>query len=217
MRKALTMGELLVTMAVIGTIATLVLPGFLKDYHNKLYVTRLKKVYETLEHAVNQACVDYSVSSFKNTPYVKNGSNPTTGKLYEQEFINKYFKMSGNQTTMPFASEYRAIGSSSKQGYGIATTGHGWGKLASGEAVSFYCNDSLDTTFCVFRVDVNSTDGPNIGGRDIFTMYIDRTTNEIYDNFPDGSEDGPDCRTTFDVQGNGCFGRLLKDNWEMKY
>ena len=33
MKKALTIGELLITMAIIGTIATLVLPGFLKDYH----------------------------------------------------------------------------------------------------------------------------------------------------------------------------------------
>ena len=38
MKKALTIGELLITMAIIGTIATLVLPGFLKDYHKKLYV-----------------------------------------------------------------------------------------------------------------------------------------------------------------------------------
>ena len=46
MRKALTVGELLITMAIIGVIAMLVLPGFLKDYHNRLYTTRLNKSYE---------------------------------------------------------------------------------------------------------------------------------------------------------------------------
>ena len=55
MKKALTIGELLITMAIIGTIATLVLPGFLKDYHKKLYTARLKKTVEMLENAVNQA------------------------------------------------------------------------------------------------------------------------------------------------------------------
>ena len=44
MKKALTIGELLITMAIIGTIATLVLPGFLKGYHKKLYVTRLMRI-----------------------------------------------------------------------------------------------------------------------------------------------------------------------------
>ena len=53
MKKALTIGELLVTMAIIGVIAVLVLPSFLKDYHNKLYVMRLKKVYEMVEIAIN--------------------------------------------------------------------------------------------------------------------------------------------------------------------
>lgn len=211
MKKALTMGELLVTMAIIGTIATLILPGFLKDYHSKLYVTRLKKVYETLDHAINQACTDYRVSSFQYTPYVKTGTNPVTGKLYHQDFIDKYFKMSGNQINRPFSPTYNSVISSTKENLTVSQTGHGWGKLASGEAISLFCSSAVN--YCVFRVDVNSTDGPNTGGRDFFALYINKTTNEIYEiNF-----NGVNCRTSFDSQGNGCFGRLLQDNWEMRY
>ena len=55
MRKALTVGELLITMAIIGVIAMLVLPGFLKDYHNRLYTTRLKKSYEQISDALERA------------------------------------------------------------------------------------------------------------------------------------------------------------------
>ena len=46
MRKGLTIGELLVTMAIIGVIAALVIPGFLKDYHKnyiQLNCTRVMK------------------------------------------------------------------------------------------------------------------------------------------------------------------------------
>lgn len=43
MRKALTVGELLVAMTIIGVIAVLVIPGFLTDYHKKIYTTRLKE------------------------------------------------------------------------------------------------------------------------------------------------------------------------------
>ena len=69
MRKALTIGELLVTMTIIGVIAALVLPGFLKDYHKRIYTTKLKKTYEILDNAINQACTDNNVSYFYQTPY----------------------------------------------------------------------------------------------------------------------------------------------------
>ena len=87
MKKALTIGELLITMAIIGTIATLVLPGFLKDYHKKIYVARLKKSVELIENAINQACIDNNVSYFYQTPYA--ASNDKTSA---QAFIDKYFK-----------------------------------------------------------------------------------------------------------------------------
>ena len=72
MRKALTIGELLITMAIIGVIAMLVLPGFLKDYHNRLYTTRLKKSYEQISDALERASIDSNVSYFGQTRYVTN-------------------------------------------------------------------------------------------------------------------------------------------------
>ena len=62
MKKALTIGELLITMAIIGVIATLVLPGFMKDYHKKLYVTKFKKVIETIENYSTM----YIIEEFSN-------------------------------------------------------------------------------------------------------------------------------------------------------
>lgn len=84
MRKALTVGELLITMAIIGVIAMLVLPGFLKDYHNRLYTTRLKKSYEQISDALERASIDSNVSYFAQTKYITN----------TQEFLQNYFKVS---------------------------------------------------------------------------------------------------------------------------
>ena len=203
MKKALTIGELLVTMAILGVIATLVLPGFLRDYHKKVYVTRLKKVTESLENAINQACSDNNVSYFSQTIYSKpsNGSN-------QQAFIDKYFKkvtIGNNQK--PFSDKYYSISGAS--GTASLVAEHGYAKLASGEAVSMFCGKNV--SYCVFRVDVNSTDGPNIGGRDMFMISIDKATNKLYE-----SSTGSDTCTT-NVLGQGCFGKLLENNWEMTY
>lgn len=201
MKKALTIGELLITMAIIGTIATLVLPGFLKDYHKTLYTTKLKKTVETLENAVNQACVDNNVSYFSQTPYVQ------AGGTQQQAFIDKYFKKASGVNSNPFATQYAILNTGEKKAISLAAT-HGWAKLDSGEAISFYCANGY--SYCVFRVDINSTDGPNVGGRDYFALFIEKNNNKIYDNY-EASECGEN------KSGYGCYARLLQDNWEMKY
>ena len=203
MKKALTIGELLITMAIIGVIATLVLPGFLKDYHKKIYIARLKKVVESVENAVNQACIDNNVSYFYQTSY----SQSSDGSK-QQAFIDKYFKkVTVGNNQKPFSDKYSSISGVSSAANLAAE--HGYGKLASGEAVSMFCGGSV--SYCIFRVDVNSTDGPNIGGRDMFMIGINKNTNEIYE----AHSNLTDC--TIDPLGKGCFGMLLRDNWEMTY
>jgi type II secretory pathway pseudopilin PulG len=203
MKKALTIGELLVTMAIIGIVATLVLPGVMKDYQKKLFTTKLKKSIELIDNAVNQACIDNGVSYFYQTPYVA-GSQTTS-----QKFIDTYFKKASNTSTYPFASKYKDISTQTEKSIGLGAS-HGYAKLAGGEALSFYCDPTTTTTFCVFRIDVNSTDAPNVGGRDFFMVYLDRKTNMIYDN-----DTSDKCGT--DLYGTGCYAKLIENNWDVTY
>ena len=202
MKKALTIGELLITMGIIGVIAMLTLPGFIQDYHKRVYTTRLKKSVEMIENAVNQACVDNNVSYFYQTPYV----NTADGGKHQQEFIDKYFKKAGGRNRNPFSEKYQILETGKLANNGLSSS-HGWAKLAGGEALSFWCASG---DYCLFRVDVNSTDGPNIGGRDYFAIYLKTKTNEVYDRY---SKD--QCGKNED--GYGCFAKLLEDNWEMNY
>ncbi|MBE7713303.1 MAG: type II secretion system protein [Cyanobacteria bacterium SIG26] len=218
MKKALTMAELLVTMTIIGAIAVLVLPGFLKDYHNQLYVTKLKKVYEMFDNAVNQACLDHNVSKFKYTPYRYQGTNSETEKSYYQEFLEKYFKTSNNGDENPFAAiRYKKIGVTSSTGSLLSLGSYAKVRLADGAIVAFMCS-ATTLSYCRLIVDVNGADGPNIGGRDLFSMYVNVETNEIYDHQAANNYCGNGSGTPkFALQGNGCFGRILKDNWKMNY
>jgi len=201
MRKALTIGELLITMTIIGVIAALVLPGIIQDYHKKVYTSKLKKTIETIEGAVHQACLDNNVSYFYQTPYaqfVMGGGN-------QQAFIDKYFPISANVNANPFASSYRYIsgGDAGKP----SALNSGYAKLTSGQAISFFCKSDRR---CIFRIDLNSTEGPNIVGRDLFSVRIDEKTNKLYDE-----ESSDKCGTK--SQGEGCLNKLLEDNWTMNY
>lgn len=201
MRKALTVGELLVAMTIIGVIAMLVLPGFLKDYHKKLYTTRLKKVYEMLSEAVERSCVDSNVSYFQQTIYSQ------SSKDSQQAFLNKYFKKASSNTTFPFASQYGIINSGATGGSGIEANA-AYAKLAGGEAIAIACDYNIAE--CVVTVDINSLDGPNIGGRDFFRFRIDSKNNTIMSHSGVG-----ECGN--DQYGHGCLNRLIEDNWVMKY
>lgn len=217
MRKALTIGELLVTVAIIGIIATLVLPGFLEDYHKKLYATGLKKAYEMLTNAVNQACTDSNVSYFYQTMYVRPEINPATNKSYQQEFVNKYFKTVKFSGTSPFANSYKAIQSNENTLIAIVRNS-GIAKLAGGEAIYFVC-DNADP-YCAFLVDVNNQAAPNLAGRDLFTIYIDKKTNKLYDPndaYSCGLKKEGEDTVTYSNDGTGCLSRIMEDNWEMKY
>lgn len=208
MKKALTIGELLITMGIIGVIAMLTLPGFIQDYHKRVYTTKLKKSVEMIENAVNQACADNNVSYFYQTPYV----NTADSGKHQQDFIDKYFKKAGGINKNPFATKYKILETGTEVGNSLVDT-HGWAKLAGGEALSFYCGRGSE--YCIFRIDINSTDGPNIGGRDFFAIFVNNKTNELFDNF-DSSKCGK--KNTLDAHlGYGCFAKLLENNWEMNY
>lgn len=199
MRKALTVGELLITMAIIGVIAMLVLPGFLKDYHNRLYTTRLKKSYEQISDALERASIDSNVSYFAQTKYITN----------TQEFLQNYFKVSKKIAGAAFADSYRTI-SNVENNDGESITSNISGatiKLQGGETISMDCES---ISICTILLDINAADGPNVGGRDLFTFKINAAKNEIYDG-----NTAATCGT--DKLGTGCLQKIINDNWKMTY
>lgn len=214
MKKALTIGELLVTIAIIGIIATLVLPGFMQDYNRKIYVTHLKKMIEMIEAAVTQACTDNNVSYFYQTPYA------TTDGDLQKEFIEKYFKTMGSNN---ISQTYGAINTDSSKAETFTNT------LAGGEYLIMRCNN--DKTDCVFTMDINGKNAPNIGGRDAFVITLSTKDNKLYGANPEkcggnlrsATESEEDYKnrmktsTTYSTNGAGCYEHIVRDNWEMKY
>lgn len=219
MKKALTIGELLITMAIIGVIAMLVLPGFLKDYHKKIYTAKLKKTIELVENAVNQASIDNNVSYFYQTPY------PASDDKIK-EFLDKYFKTVASGDNIFYSGYYSSIKDSSSTTSGSSNKGSKLSpknavKLAGGEALSFECTvntgvaiAAMNSNLCTIRIDVNATDGPNKGGRDLFVLYLDTKNNSINSRSPLSAKIET-CQTS--ALGDECYEELLKNNWIMDY
>jgi len=222
MKKAFTIGELLVTLAIIGTVAVLVLPGFIQNYQHKLYVTRLKKTIGMVEQAVTQACLDSGVQYFYQTPYNSYQKDSNTGESYQKAFLDKYFKAK-TETTFPFADKYGTLNNDKPASiYTAATKTYGnWVRFPDGQTMSLLCNGTL----CIILLDVNGKAKPNIGGRDLFRFYIEPLTNQVVDQYKSSTCGGVDTdddkdrlsTTNVNTYGQGCINRIISDNWEMKY
>ena len=65
--KGFTLAEVLIILAIIGIVAFLTMPLLVAKYRNLVYVTRLKKTYNTLENGFRQMLADDEVQYLSDT------------------------------------------------------------------------------------------------------------------------------------------------------
>ena len=97
--------------------------------------------------------------------------------------------------------------------------------LADGTSLGYLnINDPDASLIAVLYVDVNGAKGPNLVGRDLFAIYV--YNNGIVDDYstslpPISKEKREEMFNTSCINNNGtwngCFGKILNDNWEMTY
>ena len=234
---AFTLAEVLVTLGIIGVVSAMTVPTLMQNYQRQSYVTQLHKTYNEFTQAFLQYKND------RNALWLTEAGHTRHQDM--MPFMKQYFKVvqeCGTTSTPCFASSYKNQNGGT---YVVDTLNRGatyYGVLASG--VSFgIMYDALDTGTIYtddfsYRivVDINGKKGPNIYGRDLFVMYV----------FPDGVIDvyyaNPACRennsclygkanvtdwresvaancasANGEVWHDGCFARILNDNWQMNY
>ena len=71
--KAFTLSEVLITLAVVGTLAALVVPGLIKDYNSKANMAMLQNMVANLQSAVQteltkEGATDLDATNIKQDP-----------------------------------------------------------------------------------------------------------------------------------------------------
>lgn len=197
---AFTLSEILVTVGIIGVIASLTIPNLIKDYQKQQTLSKLQKVYTSLSQAVKQSEID-------------NGSNIDwdwgTGMTVRQSFDTywaPYLKI------LKYCTTYTECGYKANIFYKKDKITSAWSIvdtvnqttviLSSGEVLVV-----AKTAKLVF-LDINSSSLPNAYSKDIFIFTVD--PNKGF--FPYGSGD---C-TGGAAAGSSCATKILQDNWQIK-
>ncbi len=218
-KTGFTLAEVLVTLVVIGVVASLTIPALLQNYKKLEYVTRLQKNYKILTEVVSmiQAENDGSLTGFAN-----NNDEVKDAFLKYVRYIDDCDSGSclGNLW-------YDNASASSKILNGTSYTtwsGSPTIKFQDGVAWTFWdvtgsdCSQvqgSLGNICFQVGMDVNGIEkDPNTIGRDIFAFYV--TKDKV---LPMGaSSDDPQtgtCNTS--SSGWGCAGKIILDGWKMDY
>ena len=202
MKNGFTLAEVLITLGIVGVVASMTLPTLNNNVQKQTYEAGAKKAFNIVSNAVSLYMVDQGVDDLSETPLYNNADGL-------KAFVNKYFRVAvdcGNRY-------YNSNGAScfAKDLYSLdrsATSDLSKGQcmqvvtLTDGMAMSFDSgpiedasagedingdgvvddNDKLssnnsafdDGTPLIVEVDINGASGPNVTGRDIFMMVVSR-------------------------------------------
>lgn len=224
-----SLAEVLVAMTIVGIIAAITVPNVIASYQKQTMLTLLQKTYLELGQNLTVLSTEAYNKTFYQSLLSLQGRSVanTAGKFFIGDANEKgYYSIINDcgTTAQPcFASSYSNINGDSPKAFscsdGYSVT------IKSGSSMCIVPADNGEPA--KVHVDVNGIDSPNIGGRDMFTFYI-------YDDYsidekgitPDKIKDGTaeEARNTLftssclsSTVGEGCFGKLLNDNWKMNY
>lgn len=227
-----TLAEVLVTLGIIGVVSAMTVPTLVQNYQRKSFVTQLHKVYSEVGQAAERYAADNNVVSLTESRLRGNSTEVN-------RFATTYFKVVKNchGSYIPcFSENYDNINedSFSVKGYTCMFTG----TLASGASICIDTgaaesekadkdingdgvvddNDVIRNNgvsvgqALTIEVDINGPQGPNVSGRDLFTMDV-ASNGMVYDS--KWKEDG----SSFSLKPYGPtgIGKIIEDGWEMKY
>ena len=231
MKKGFTLSEVLITLGIIGIIAVLTIPGLMKNYSNRIYVSELQKAYALVSEAVQNIMNDEHTDNFQRTS--ASAKNPagcpgdmtkcTEGPMY---FLMNYFKTMKTKcgpegdSTCAKNNLYKNLNNEPVNTLG---TTHGCVQTVSGMTL---CGGYNPSNKCLsMGIDVNGLNQPNVAGRDIFSIDIhkDGSITDWGSCCEDNNTGAPGNRcglgnTSSAVQAAaGCLNNVLEAGWKMEY
>ena len=215
-----TLAELIVAMAIVGSVAALTLPTVITNHQNKVMQISLQKAYRDLENNLEELYA----SNYKTGFY----QSKLTSVSGITDFLNNYYSISQKCSTTPqpcFAASYVSLNALSTE-TAFSCEGGTSVQLKDNTAICIIpatpaqeakdanpdtgedAQEAKDAVPANVYVDVNGNEPPNIGGRDMFNFQIDNFS--IVDN---NTKQG--CAAS--AFGAGCLNKIIEANWKVKY
>ena len=158
-KRAFTLGEVLITLAVVGLVALLTVPSLVADIAGKQRMVKLQNTIGDLNNAVQLYMMKKHVNNLEGSELTANNMQDAIAELVRGKIKtglpnDPYSPMKLASSGIP-----NYFGASNKTLV-----------LENGAYVRFV-DDPGDEKYAIY-IDVNGQDKPNIGGLDYFGVYV---------------------------------------------
>ena len=221
-----TLAETLITLGIIGVVASLTLPVLSENYNKKVYATRFKKAYSELYNAIKLSEAYNGISSDWNINFSENQQE--NSKMFTDKYILPYYK------NLKFCSFGR-----NEPNCGEVYGGNSANYITqNGTGMSFYINENYNGyKFIAVVIDINNSKKPNLFGNDAMTFelsddgrlvpsgWVDGLTRDDAKNgFENSKGQTVSCESEYINENgkiiyakrNGCTPLFYLDNFEFK-
>ncbi|MDD3013329.1 MAG: prepilin-type N-terminal cleavage/methylation domain-containing protein [Candidatus Gastranaerophilales bacterium] len=190
-KKGFTLAEVLITLLIIGVIASIVIPGIINNTNEAEYNVGVKKAYSDLSDAIKMIQV-------KNGGEVNIGTSAASADptLLRNDFCSVMSCIKTDTT----ANIFGPIIYKGYKGGSISFSARAFGLNAPSAAINNgflirfvayeSCTNNYGVNACGYiHVDVNGTKGPNMLGKDLYGFWVSRKNeNGVYIILPLGTQ-----------------------------
>lgn len=176
-----TLAEVLITLGIIGVVASLTVPTLIQNSQIKENTSKLKKVYSIMQSALTMAVAEHGPIETWG-PSAGNPTGPFTANVIPYLSIIKTCGIEVNQGCFAPNTVYKYLNGNDDS----PLDANPWGEkyvLADGAAIltghwNYNCDavkgtsEALKHECSYFLVDINGAKKPNIQGRDTFFFWV---------------------------------------------
>ena len=225
MKKGFTLAEVLITLGVIGIVASLTLPNVLNNFNNKTQVAQLQRTYNAIANAATQLLASEQVDDLTQSSLGSSGGR--------DDFMYKYFKIQkdcGGGWSGCLADSYQTYNRSETTSTDL--TSSAFTSPLGNQSTDFkcvtidtgasICISTMNNSYARVIVDTNGVSSPNLFGRDLFKFNIfpdgrlgtfNKAWASAFAMYASGNNEYTYCMGFSD----GCFDQIVSNGWKMNY
>jgi prepilin-type N-terminal cleavage/methylation domain-containing protein len=213
-KKAFTLSELLIALAIVGAISALAIPSIVEDMNRRMLANQLKNLSLTIQNLAGEQLINNKTQTLDNTDF-----KSPTALLSSSNFA---IADDCSDRSKCVANSYGAI---KNEGYSRAFPNYTTRKLKNGVTIAYTLSDIAlvgaedDRGYGLFYVDLNGIDKPNIIGRDHFVFRISKKGRMVDGTGNNNTSDATlksyckDGRNT----PTACYTLVERNNWKINF
>lgn len=214
-----TLAEILITLGIIGVVASMTIPILVNNYTKQATAEKLKKVYSTLSQTTRMA--EYDTGLQVSQWFTSNVTDGTAAgaQIFAETYLIPYLQVAKNcglSSTSDCNETVNSL-SPSRGVYAYFDSNYEKFFLNDGTGIFVYHYDTTYNRFMVY-VDINGQSKPNTMGKDVFLFFymstgkfipealINRNTALTEPNYGCNKDGG---------RGTFCSGLIMMDGWRI--